>query len=291
MKQAKKNLLGTATPIMRQVTLIILREGASSITAAGIVLRESRREVNPGPFTFKRDLPVAFALAEEIRRRRRMRRERNDGLGLMVWYGYGRIHTQRQTPAQEKLKDERARFAKRLERHIVRRVSDLRNPLVLAAAKRVMKHGASGGCTFNIHCLPTAWYGVTVTKDWRRVNKGRDQWASLCDEHNITITPRWLGLHRLIGAGDGTVEGRFLLDARLFHESEDRRIWEARTARTGRGYQAIVENVWLSCYGKAVTVHPTLNSAVAAKPPALQVEIERPLPGEDDLALSALAVA
>ncbi|KQP92963.1 hypothetical protein [Methylobacterium sp. Leaf117] len=286
MKQAKTNILDTATPGMRAVVLAIRKDyGSGSNNRCRAIIRDMPAEAKAG-FVVARHLDDAIALAYSMDSRRADKKGRDVGWRSRPFYGRKWILMQ---GAQAKLRDDRAKLAERLNRPIRVRQSTRREDLAIPAAKAVMKHGAPGGTRFHVRIAEVASYEVRTEKNWLRVNRGRDQWASLQDEHFIELLPTWTATIRRLGMA--TVEKRFILDATPFLETPGRSVWEARTARTGRGYQAVVETVWLSFYGKAVTVHTSLHAALNAKLPALQVEIERPLPDEDDAALSALAFA
>lgn len=279
-----KNVLGTVSPVMRAVVLALRADGASGPTRAREVIRAMAKEAKSG-FVVARHLDEALALAASIGERRRVRRERNEG---RVASFYGPLRRGAQTAEHAAVRRDRVAFARELLRPIRMRLHDVRYGAVLRAAKASMKHGASGGTDFTIHVSATPDYHVEVTKDWSRVNRGRDTWASNVDDHTITVSPRWLGAHRRIGDGDGTVCGQMLLDAKVFVESGERVVWEARLARTGRGFSAVVEDRWLSCYGRTVTIHRNLKKALAAPPP---VEYARPPSPEDEAALASLAAA
>lgn len=286
MKQAKTKLLATATPEMRAVVLAIQKDyGTGSRTRCREIIRDMPAEAKAG-FVVARHLDDAIALAYSMDSRRKEKPSRD--LGWRARPFYGRRWTLMEG-APARLRDDRAKLAERLNQPIRVRQSTRREDLAIPAAKAVMKHGAPGGTRFHVRIAEVASYEVQTSKNWLRVNRGRDQWATLQDDHFIDVLPTWTGVVRRLGMA--IVERRFILDATPFVETPGRSVWEARTARTGRGYQAVVETVWLSFYGKAVTVHTSLHAALKAQPPVLQVEIERPLPDEDDLALSVLAVA
>lgn len=280
--QSRIGLLAVCTPAQRQLALTLSKGAVQSATAAQKMASRLRKEI-PG-LVIARDLAIAYGAVEEMRRYRSAKRER-DSYRARDWYGPRRRAVQRSEDVRRS--DARQSLAVHLAKPIRWRLETLRENLVLTAARAVMRHGASGGSRFIVRCGQEPGYEVVTEKDWTRVNKGRDTWASLVDRHQITVAPRWLGARRRIGDGSGKVDGRFLLDAGLFLESGDRAIWEARLARTGRGFQAVVEGAWLSCYGRDVTVHKNLKAALAAKPPAPPAPLPAP---EDAAALADLAV-
>jgi hypothetical protein len=271
-----KGILSDASPVMRRVVLTLRKRNVSSITAAKNVVSSMPKATRAG-FVTSRDISTAFAMAEACGRRRSLRARRNTLYGAMQFYG----RRSAGTPSGSS----RALLATHLQRPIRRRLIDLREAKVVNAAKLVMKYGAAGGSEFHVHVAPIGEYTVLTEKDWTRVNSGKDNWASLVDRHHITVTPRWLGAVRRIGDGFATVDEYMILDAKPFVEGIHRSVWEARLARTGRGFQAVVEDRFLSCYGRHVTIHKTLKKALEAKPPA---PTEREL---DEAALAKLAFA
>ncbi|KQO57992.1 hypothetical protein ASF24_15195 [Methylobacterium sp. Leaf86] len=287
MKQAKKNLLGTATPQMRVVALAIRKAQCSGRkTRCREVVRDLPAESTVG-FVNARHLDEAIALADSMDDRRDSKKNRHINWRARAFYG---PNWNMMEGAAGKLRHERVLLAEQLNFPIRDRLTYRREQLALPAARWVMKHGAPGGTHFVVRIAEVASYEVRTEKNWVRVNRGKDHWASLSDTHFIDLLPTWTATVRRLGMA--TVADRwFILDATMFVETPGRSVWEARVTRTGRGYQAVVERVWLSFYGKAVTVHTSLHAALNAKPPVLQVEIERPLPDEDDAALSALAFA
>jgi len=271
---------------MRAVVLAIRKDyGTGTKTRCRAIVRDMPAEAKAG-FVIKRHLDEAIDLAFRMDTRRADRKGRNMGWNARPFYE--RKWTVMQGAAA-KLRDDRAELAKHLRLPIPVRLTKRRDEVAIPAARAVMKHGAPGGTHWVVKIAEAASYEVRTEKNWTRVNAGKDTWATLRDEHHIDLLPTWTNVVRRLGRA--TVEKRFILDAVPFVETPGRSVWEARTARTGRGYQAVVETVWLSFYGKAVTVHTSLHAVLNAKPPVLQVEIDRPLPDEDDLALSALAVA
>jgi hypothetical protein len=287
----KSNILGTVTPLMRMLVLLIITRGAHSLSGAKSVISYAR-EIEPAAFAgFKitRHVPEAFELAEQIRKVRGMRKRRV-GLGTREWYGTRRSPAL--TTVQWNLRRDRAQLAERFRTEpLQHRLSVYRRLTVLEAAQQVMKHGASGGTQWHVGSGDEPSYRVEVLKDWTRVNKGRDTWASNVDHHRITVGRSWLSVHRLIGDGTAIVDGRFLLDAKPFLDAGDRKIWEASLVRTGRGFSAVVEGVWLSCYGRDVTVHKDLKRALGAPPPtdyASADSIDPALLDEDEAFLADL---
>ena len=276
-RKPKENLLGPAavTPVMRAVVLELRKQHVSTKTAATDVVRAMPKDAKSG-FVVTRHIEEATDLVNACFKRRHAKEYRNLGWKAASFYG---LVPSRQNREARALMEGRATLAKRLTARIQTRQKNLREEMAIPAAKRVMKHGASAGSAFFVHIAPDADYTVETQRVWHGVNRGRDQWARLADTHHITLTPRWLGAVRRIGTA--TVDKRFILDATPFFESHGRSVWTARLARTGRGYQAKVEDGFLSVYGKDVTVHATLRAALNAQPPALAVEIERPIPDED----------
>ncbi len=266
--RSRIGILATATPQMRQVVLLLLRQNVHSMNGATNVLRNNRQALLPGRFTATRDLPVAFELAEAIRE---VRRDKEYRATYRHSRYYGRhMRQQLQSDDARRVSDDRAVLARKIQggaRAMRVRLNEFREQRVLLAARRVMKHGASGGSRWTVRSGPEASYVVDTVKEWDRVNRGRDHWASLVDHHTITVLPRWLGTIPRIGDGSGIVDGRFLLDARPFLEAGRRMIWEAVLVRTGRGFQAVEELRWLSCYGDHVTVQPSLKRALSCPPP------------------------
>ena len=210
----KSNILGSVDALMRMVVLLIIGKGAHSLAAAKAVVRIARRE--PGPlrkFTLAHDVPRAFELAEQIRKVGSMRRGRV-GFRTHEWYGSRR--TQHQSAAQYNLKRDRARLAERFRTEPLRtRLAVQRRLSVLEAAQKVMRYGASGGTQWHVGSGDEPDYHVEVEKDWSRVNKGSDTWASRVDTHHITVSRSWLAAHKRIGDGTGVVDGRFLSAAPL----------------------------------------------------------------------------
>lgn len=278
-----KGILSDVTPVTRRIVLDLRKGNASGPTRAREIIRAIPKAEKAG-FIVTRDLEEVLRLAEAIGDRRRVRRNRNEG---QVTEFYGFRPRQPQSRENSAVHQARAAFASELQRPIRMRLADLRRSAVLAAAKSVMKHGAAGGSSFEVRSGDQPDYFVEVEKDWSRVNKGRDHWASNIDRHVIMVSRSWLAVRHQIGAGDGTVAGHMLLDATPFLVSGERAVWEARLARTGRGFAAVVEDRWLSCYGRTVTIHRTLQKALVASPP---VEYARPPSEEDEAALAALAL-
>ncbi|MCJ2060589.1 hypothetical protein MKL09_29200 [Methylobacterium sp. J-048] len=283
----KSNVLGASTAITRKLVLLIIERNAHSLSAAKEVVSAARRE--PGDFShvvLKRDVPAAFELAEQIRKIHSMRRGR---VGFRTHQWYGGRRTQPQSAADRNRRMDRARLAERFRTEPLRhRLAVQRRMAVLEAAQRVMKYGASGGSRWEVGSGDEPDYHVEVVKDWARVNKGRDTWASNVDHHHITVSRSWLAVHKRIGDGTAIVDGRFLLDAKLFLDAGDRKIWEASLARSGRGFQAVVEQVWVSAYGRDVTVDKDLKRALAAPPPAGFTPVDPALLDQDEAYLAEL---
>lgn len=276
----KIDILGPVSPVMRTVTCALLKARADNRTHATNVVRGLSKEAKAG-FVQTRHLDTALELAAACRKRHRDKP--GNGLGgrfcSMTFFG---IRSAMQQNEDHKRSSDRARLALHMERPIWIRLTDLRDETAIPAAKAVMKHGASGGSRFFVTVGPEADYRVVMQRVWF----GNDDWARLIDEHHITVRPTWIGTVRRLGSA--TVGRHFIVDATPFLEMPGRSVWTARLARTGRGYQAVIETSFLSVYGDDITVHGTLQKALSTKPPAGAVQVEPPIPDED---LAALEVA
>ncbi|MEL6061827.1 MULTISPECIES: hypothetical protein [unclassified Methylobacterium] len=293
--RSRIGILAVLTPAQRRIAIAIRKANASSVTAAHDLVSRERDALQDGiaeRIVAKRDVPVAFEAANDSWRARRVKGKRGENL-LSAWEWFG--HMRRQPQANETISAMRDRqaFARDIARPIRLRLDDLRNGAVIEAAKRVMRHGGSGGTRWQINADMLdagdgrGAYRTETQKVWGK----NDNWPSQRDHHSIFVSKRWLAVRKRIGDGDGTVCGsHLLLDAIPFLEDGGRAVFEARLARPGRGYSAVVEDLWLSCYGRKVTIHRTLKAALSAKPPRPEAPPPREASPEDDAALADLAL-
>ena len=112
--------------------------------------------------------------------------------------------------------------------------------------------------------------------------------SSMTFSNHITVSRSWLAAHKRIGDGTGVLDNRFRLDDRLFLDAGERKIWEAKLVRSGRGFRAVVQTASLSCYGRDATVHKDLKKALAAPPPASFRSVDAAPIDEDEAFLAEL---
>lgn len=287
---AKRNILGSVTPAMRNV-VVALRAGHAlgSAAASKAIIRQMPADKREG-FVFARHLEAARDLGNEIGKVRREKRNRDCYGTARDYYGVTGPYPM-MGPYVAKRRFQLADRAFWLP--IAERMEMLRNPLIIAEVKQVMRHGAPGGSFFNVGVDRIASYTVCTSRDWRRVNAGKDQWASTRDEHHIRVLPRWLPAIRRLGTA--TLGRFFILDAEVKSDSGDHSVWKAKLARNGRGYQVVTEIRFLSVYGKEISVHRDWRDAVNAPPPPVRLTVQLPAldPAldEDEAVLAELALA
>lgn len=283
---ANRNILGPVTPAMRNVVLA-LRAGHAldSAAASKAIIRQMPAEKREG-FVFARHLETARDLGREIGKVRRDKRNRHIyGLARLYYGVTGPYPVLGPYVAQRRY--ELADRSFRLP--IAERMEMLRNPIIIAEAKKVMRHGAPGGTFFYVGVDAVASYTTSTFKDWRRVNAGKDQLASRRDDHHIRVKTRWLPAIRWLGTA--TLGRFFILDAELKIDAGDHSVWGVTLARSGRGYQVVTETRFLSVYGTEISMHRDWRDAVNAPPPPVRITVEPPALDEDEAALVELALA
>jgi hypothetical protein len=145
------------------------------------------------------------------------------------------------------------------------RLQAIRKKAVVAAAKQVVKYGATGGTEWNVHCEGgDPGYFVERGRDWNTYSRNT-KWPAMIDEHNITVPRDWRLRVRSIGSGDGVVEDAMILDAVLDVGDEyGRAVYRSRVVRAGRGYGVKVSDEWISCWpGGKASLHKSYDRAMA----------------------------
>ena len=132
-----------------------------------------------------------------------------------------------------------------------------------------MRHGGSGGSTWNITLGGETVSYVEAPRrftEWKRGNP----YAKVADDHVIHIPARWWVRVARIGNGSGIVGDRLILDARRIVGTADgdRAIYSATVARPGRGYTAVVEQVFISCWSDVANIRKTFTAATPEPVPA-----------------------
>lgn len=174
----------------------------------------------------------------------------------------------RQTGNRSPLASGRAALARYNATALELRTEDRTEAAFLKAAKRVMRHGGSGGSTWNVILGgATASYVEAPRRftEWKHGNP----YAKVADDHVVHIPARWWVRVAPIGDGSGVVDGRLVLDARRIVGTADgdRAVYSATVARPGRGYTAVVEQAFISCWSDVATVKKTFAAATAEAVP------------------------
>lgn len=149
------------------------------------------------------------------------------------------------------------------------RIQKVRKKAVVAAAKQVVKYGATGGTEWSVRCEggePS--YLVERGRDWNTYSR-HTKWPATVDEHTIVIPRDWRLRVRPIGSGDGVVEDAMILDAVLDVGDEyGRAVYRARVVRAGRGYSVKVSDEWISCWpGGKASLHRSYDRAMSEPVP------------------------
>jgi hypothetical protein len=231
--------MASAHPVVRAAVLAHLAEG-DELTKAAV-----ERRLRRFPASDRKGLSLAAGVVEILNLATRIRRVTTERVA-------------RRTIAPSKSLRER-----QLERS---------KKGLIAAAKRVVKWGAPGGCKWIVTPAgrdDPATYNLTTEPNYG-VYKGRFKgWAANSDTHRFRVPDAWWLRVRPIGDGSGVIQGWLILDARLFVGSPgDRAIYEATVAGPGRGYSAVVDQGFVSAwpYGVA-TPHWSLDAALSEPVP------------------------
>ncbi|WP_419953957.1 hypothetical protein [Methylobacterium sp.] len=196
---------------------------------------------------------LILSLAKEIQDAQRHR--------MLMW--------DRQTGNRAPFASDRAALAGYHATPMDRRTETRSESSVLKAAKRAMRHGGSGGSTWKVEFGGDALVGYEETPrrftEWKRGNP----YSRVADDHVIHIPTRWWLRVARIGDGSGVVGGRLVLDARrIFRTADgDRAIYSATIARPGRGYTAVVEQAFISCWSDVANIRNSFRDAANERVP------------------------
>lgn len=175
---------------------------------------------------------------------------------------------QRSTGKRDRRANERAALARRLSLPIAERTRDRSEAGIRAAAERVLHTRGSGGTTWDIVAGDAPASYVETPRRYVEWKHNRPH-AKVADDHVVRIPARWWLRVARIGDGTGVVCGRLVLDAtRLVGTvNGDRAIYSAVLVRPGRGYTAVTEQAFLSCWGDIITIKTSFAAATAERPP------------------------
>jgi hypothetical protein len=244
--------LAAATPAMRSVALCLADlTGDISPTAAKQAIRDMPAQ-NQSGFVAARHLNQALELAECIRKVREMPRR----TGARSWH------------ARADHAKERAALAERLQIEIQERRYNHLRKIVRKAAQQVMNSGAPGGTAWDIQYTVSGEvprYDVQRERIYGVYRGAYKGYAAIRDIHIVRVPRNWLNRVKLV-APDGVAQGCLILDAEhLVGTADDTRaIHWVLIARSGRGYSAVIETQYASCWPYGVTtLHATERAALA----------------------------
>jgi len=267
--------MATATPAMRAVTLLLAGiPGKLTPTAAKREVRQLQEEERKG-FVATKDLDQAIDLAKRIQAARKTPR----------WAGL------RPRRARADQANARAVLAERLQVEIRQRRDNHVVKALREAAERVMRHGAPGGTDWDIKFTfpgETPCYDLQCKRVFDVYRGSYKGWGANLDIHTIRVSRNWLTRVKHV-AREGVVQRCLILDAECLVATADgtRAIYKVLVARNGRGYSAVIETRFASCWPHGVTtLHSTERAALDEEMPdevgrrehaAHQKEIQRAL--------------
>jgi hypothetical protein len=243
--------VAAATPVMRAVAVLLADvPGRLTPTAAKREIRDMQANRRQG-FVVTRNLDQAIDLATRIQAARKIPRR----AGARPCY------------ARADQADARAALAERLQIKIHQRRDNHVFKILHDAAMQVMRHGAPGGTRWDIaYTLPgePARYDLQCERVFDVYRGAYKGWGANRDIHTIRVPRNWLTRVNRI-ASDGVAKGSLILDAECLIATADdtRAIYKVLVARNGRGYSAIVETRYASCWPHGVTtLHSTESAAI-----------------------------
>jgi hypothetical protein len=267
--------MAAATPVMRAIALSLAGiPGKLTPTAAKRKIRDMQADERKA-FVITRDLDPAIDLAKRVQAARKIPRR----AGARPWH------------ARADRANARAALAKRLQVEIRQRRDDHVFKTLREAAMQVMRHGAPGDTDWDIeHTLPgeTPRYDLQCERVFDVYRGSYKGWGANRDVHTIRVSRNWLTRVKPI-ASDGITQGCLILDAECLVATADdtRAVYKVLVARKGRGYSAVVETQYASCWPLGVTIlHSTERAAIDEEVPsevgrrehaAHQKEIQRAL--------------